>query len=354
LYIAHVASRDVQKKNEIDESTFERGLDYVLSVLKQEGCIGGPEDIGVVGIRVVAPGTFFQQHRVIDSGYIDALKKVSLLAPEHIENTSKIIASISETFPTAQIVGLSDSAFHAQMPEVSREYAISSADAEQYDIYRYGYHGFSVGSIAAQMGDTVPEKMIICHLGGGVSMTALRNGKTVDTTMGFSPTEGLCMSSRVGAIDPTALLYLMGQKGMSIADTQKYITRESGMRGLSGITGDMRELIHLRDLGDARATLTIKLFVQKIKKQLGAYIALLNGVSCIVFTGTIGERSFVIRSEICADLDALGIAIDSKQNSVIDGVGVTSGTISSGAVTVLVMPTDEMGQMARELIQLGK
>lgn len=280
------------------------------------------EKFDVVAVRVVAPGVFFQSHRGIDTEYMHTLERARELDPLHIEPIIKEINFFKNHFPKIPQVAISDSAFHASIPAHARQYAIPAEDAKKFGIEKYGYHGISVSYVVDTLKKkgSLKERVIVCHLGGGSSITALKSGKSVDTTMGMTPLAGLPMATRVGDIDPGALAYLASAKKMTNEKLGAYLTKESGFLGVAG-TADMRELL-AREQKDHAVALAIQMFVYQIQKYIGAYTSVLGGLDTLVFTGTIGERSEPIRSKVLA------------------------GQKFSGA-DVVVMPTNEMVEMAR-------
>lgn len=287
-------------------------------------------DLAKIGLRVVAPGVFFQEDKIIDDAYIAKLTESQEMAPLHITPVLEEINKIKAWVAAIPLLGISDSAFYKDMPEEAKLYGLPKDLAEKYGIYRYGYHGISMSSVLAQIKElkgNVPEKMIICHLGSGTTITALKNGLPIDTSMGFTPLEGVPMGSRVGNIDAAAVLYLLKKENIDATTLEEMLYKKSGLLGLSGKTPFVKELIDLEKAGDTSAGEALSVFTRAIKKYIGAYSALLGGLDLLVFTATIGERSEYIRAKVCADLDHLGISLDSPK--------------------VAVIPTDEMAEMAK-------
>jgi acetate kinase len=238
------------------------------------------------------------------------------------------------------------------MPDRARFYAISKETAEK-GIVRYGYHGISFASLISKMTAVgkVPERIIICHLGSGSSIGAFLGGKSIDTSMGFTPLEGIPMATRVGDIDPGAVIYLMKKFGFGPNELEEYLNTHCGLLGLSGKSDDLRTLIDLEKAGDKKAALAIDVLVYKIKKYIGAYTAALNGLDTLVFSGTIGERSFFLRSRICRDMENLGIILDDERNNnTVSRDGFIQS--ASSKVKIAVMITDEMGEIAGEAAQI--
>lgn len=336
----------------ISEKNFEKSLDYLLEVLKSKNIVSKKEDIFGIGIRVVAPGVYFQSHRIIDDLYEKNLRIAEKKAPLHLEVVIKEIGKLKSFFgKKIPMVGVSDSEFHSTMPEKAKNYAINSVDAEKYEIYRYGYHGISARSIVNKLekSGSLPEKMIICHLGGGISVMAVKNGKGVETSMGFTPLEGMVMANRVGDIDPGAVVYLSETLGLRGSKLLQYFNKKCGLFGLSGgLSGDVRDLFKAEEeRGDKMATKALDTYVYRIQKQIGASCVVLGGLDTLVFSGTVGERSYKMRKRICAGLESLGIIIDIKINDCMDGVDCILNT-SESKVKIQVVKTNEMNVIAEE------
>ncbi|MBP9822400.1 MAG: acetate/propionate family kinase [Candidatus Pacebacteria bacterium] len=264
-------------------------------------------DIAKIGIRVVAPGTFFQEDRLIDDTYVSKLTEAQTMAPLHIAPVLEELKKIKAWSGEIPLMGISDSAFYKSMPIEAKLYGLPKDVTEQNEIYRYGYHGISMASVLSTLQKSeggIPEKIIICHLGSGSTITALKNGQPVDTSMGFTPLEGVPMGSRVGNIDASAVLYLL-KKGMDANSLEEMFYKKSGLLGLSGQTPFVKELIDLEKSGDANATQALFVYARAVKKYIGAYSALLGGVDLIVFTATIGERSDYMRDKITSGLEYL-------------------------------------------------
>ncbi|MFA5652364.1 MAG: hypothetical protein WC933_03285, partial [Candidatus Paceibacterota bacterium] len=324
-FVSTLKIGDKSEKSEITETNFNKSLEYLFPVLKSKNIIKSKEDISGVGIRVVAPGVYFQSHRIIDNKYISNLKIAEKKAPLHLEMIFKELLGLKTFFGNKmRLVGISDSAFHSTMSDKAKKYAINSKDAEKYEIYRYGYHGISAGSIVNKLEKKgrLPEKMIICHIGGGVSVMAVKNGKSIDTSMGFTPLEGMVMANRVGDIDSGAVVYMSEVLKLSGIKLLQYFNKKCGLFGLSdGLSNDIRDLFKAEEENsDKRATKALDTYVYKIQKQIGAYYVALGGLDSLVFSGTVGERSYRMRKRICSGLESLGIMIDKEINECKDGV----------------------------------
>ena len=231
--------------------------------------------------------------------------------------------------------------------------ARSIADTKKYEIYRYGYHGLSFQSIVGKLKDknSLPSKMIVCHIGGGISITAIKDGKSIDTSMGFTPLEGMTMATRVGDIDSGAVIYLSEVSGLKGMKFRQYLNKNSGLFGLSGgVSGDVRDLLKIEyENSDAKNALDI--YAYKIQKQIGAYVAVLGGVDSLVFSGTVGERSFKMRKRICDGLEVFGLKLDNSKNEITDRIDAVISTFDS-KVKIEVIKTNEMKVIAEETEKL--
>jgi len=302
----------------------------------------------VIAIRVVAPGSYFQKHTVVTDAYVLKLKKTEAIAPLHIPAILREITTMKAGFRQATLVAVSDSAFHRDMPAKARQYSIVTEDAQEHDIYRFGYHGLSVASIVRRIHSVIgldPERMIVCHIGSGVSVTAVKHGKSVDTSMGFSPTSGLPMGSRAGDLDATALLELMRVKHWRPKDAEVYLNTRCGLAGIAD-ESDIRQLFDRRSQNDAAATSALDLFVYKLQKAIAAQTVALGGLDVIVFTATAATRSAELRCLILKGLTHLGVEVSADRNELMVGRdGVIS--VKNSIMKVVVMRTDEMGEMAQ-------
>ena len=306
--------------------------------------------IRVVAHRVVHGGAEFTAPLPIDAGAIARIEAVSALAPLHNAAGLACIRLIRERFPTLPQVAVFDTAFHHDLPDCARLYALPLALQREQGIRRFGFHGLSHRSVAraaaAWLRRPLEElRLITLHLGNGASACAIRGGRSVDTSMGFTPLEGLVMGSRCGDIDPALPGHLAGALGGDTARVDALLNRDSGLRGLCG-DSDMRAIERRMGAGDADARLAFELFCYRIRKYIGAYHAVLNGIDALVFTAGIGERSAAVRAAVCADLDALGIAIDARRNAAADD-GIADIGHPDAAVRILVVPTDEELEIAR-------
>ena len=328
---------------------------FISDLLFAEELIQDKSDISAIGIRVVAPGVYFLKNRVINKRYLTELRKVESSAPLHITPVLEEIRRLKKEFPETKLIGVSDSRFHKDFPDKARTYGLPYKIAEKYDLHRYGYHGISFESVVDKLRQQgpLPKKLIICHLGGGSSVTAVNNGKSVDTTMGFTPLEGLPGGTRVGDIGPGAVIYLSEKLKTSCKKLEHFLNTECGFKGLGG-SQDMMILLELEKSKDKKkakkANLAIELFIYKIRKYIGAFTATLDGLDMLVFTGVMGEESNIIRRRICTGLDHLGINLSQKLNKEIQQ-GIISPKASK--VKVAIVLSSEMNKIYKETRKLS-
>lgn len=262
-----------------------------------------------VGHRIVHGGPHLREHQRITPDVLDILQASVHFAPLHIPSALQLVKQAQATFPNAIHFACFDTAFHQTMPEVAARFALPDRYFRQ-GVMRYGFHGLSYESLLHQMGDDVPQHTIMAHLGNGSSLVAVRNGRSIDTSMGLSPTGGIPMGTRTGDLDPGVLLYLLRNDGMDVDALEQLVNTQSGLAGYSGGESDMQALIQRRAAGDAAATLAFDAYCTAIRKYIGAYAALLGGVDRLVLAGGIGEHSADVRDAVCADLQFLGLSPD--------------------------------------------
>ena len=333
---------DTLSKEVIRVEQYDQAAHLVIAHTKQHG----PPT--AIGIRVVAPGAYFAKHQKITPEFIDLLTKAQEFAPLHIAATLTEIKELQKLFPNVPIVAASDSAFHATLPAVAATYALPREYTEKFELRRFGYHGLSLASIVEKLraaDGSLPEKTIVCHLGSGSSITALKDGISIETSMGYSPLEGLVMSTRSGSIDPAVVLLLAEKSGLSLRELEKKLNSESGLLAIGG-SNDIRELLKMEKKGDENAAFALELFCYRVRQQIGAYAATLGGVDALVFTGTIGERSAIIRERILSGLEFLKIKLASRANAKL--LGGADGLVSKpGAKTAIyALQPDEAGEIA--------
>lgn len=344
-------SKEIKELGLIDH---KQAVEAILANLTDPtvGCIKSFKEIDAVGHRVVHGGEKFAESVLITDEVIQQVKDCYDLAPLHNPANITGIEAISSLMPDVPQVGVFDTAFHQTMPASSFMYAIPYKYYKEDHVRRYGFHGTShryVSKRAAEfLGlDLADSKIITCHVGNGGSITAVLNGKSVDTSMGLTPTEGLMMGTRVGDIDPGAIAYLMGKYNMNVDDLQKLINKESGVVGVSGVSSDMREIEEAVNAGNERAKLALDMYILRITKYIGAYAAEMGGVDAIVFTAGVGENQTGLRADVCRPLAFMGVKIDEAVNAGIRGVEAVISTPDS-KVKVAVIPTDEELMIARD------
>ena len=314
-------------------------------------------DIDAVGHRAVASGEVFKKPTLVTDDSIAKMEELCDLAPLH--NPAAIIGvkACRAAMPTTPMAFVFDTSFHFTMPDYAYMYAISYEDYEKYSIRRYGFHGTShkfVSQEAAKALGKKPEelKIITCHLGNGSSITAVNGGKSVDTTMGFTPLAGVPMGTRSGDIDPAVVEYLAQKEGWDISQALSYLNKKCGVAGISGVSSDFRDLTAARDAGNKRAALALDMFSYQCKKYVGAYAAAMNGVDCIVFTAGVGENTPCVRAAICENMQYLGLEIDLEKNEERPNGRILDITGKNSKVKVLIIPTNEELVIARETVEL--
>lgn len=330
----------------ISKNIFTDSLSSFYNTLKKGKYLQDEKDLSVVGMRIVAPGDYFTEDRVIDKTFLKNLSAVAKQDVAHIEPIQKEIDRIYELFGRIKIVAVSDSSFHRTMPDMVKKYALPKSLTEEAEISRFGYHGISLSGIVNTLSARpwgLEKKAIICHLGSGASITAVLNGKSVDTSMGYSPLEGLVMSSRSGSLDVGAVLRLVEKK--MVKNLQEILYTKSGLLAISELSDDMRVLIDAEKEGHKGAHEAIETFAYTIRKHIAMYVSALGGVDVIVFSGTIGERSFILRDRICSGLGWLNVYLDAEKNT-----NAKSGDYigRDGSLGVCVMHSDEDFEIMRK------
>ncbi len=316
------------------------------------GCIADLSEIDAVGHRLVHGGTKFSDSVLITEEVKAMVRECYPLAPLHNPANMTGVEAVEALMPGKPQVGVFDTAFHQTMPAKAYMYALPYKFYEEDGVRRYGFHGTSHRYVSQRVCeilgvDITTQKIITCHVGNGGSITAICGGKSVDTSMGLTPTEGLMMGTRVGDVDPGAITYLMERHNLSAADLQKIFNKESGMMGVSGISSDMREIEAAVQKGDQRAKMTLDMYENRITKYIGAYAAEMGGVDIIVFTGGVGENQTDVRTSVCAPLKFMGVEIDTAVNDTVRGDEAVISTAAS-KVKVVVVPTDEEMMIARD------
>lgn len=319
------------------------------------GCIKDYNEINAVGHRVVHGGEKFNGSVLITDEVIAKVKECYDLAPLHNPVNIAGIEAISSILPDVPQVGVFDTAFHQTMPDYAYMYALPYEAYEKYGVRRYGFHGTSHRYVSRRACDFLGvdynnQRIITCHIGNGGSITAVKNGKSVDTSMGLTPVEGLMMGTRCGDVDPAALLYIQQKENYSTSDMQALINKKSGVFGISGVSSDMRDIESAITNGNERAALALKMYEYRITKYIGAYTAALGGADIIVFTGGVGENQAVTRERICKQLEFLGIDFDSEKNKTRgEEIEITK---PGSKIRVVVIPTDEEYMIACDTAEI--
>ena len=336
----------------------QAGIEFVLGVLthKEYGCVQDLNEIGAVGHRVVHAGEKYNSSVAISNEVIAALKECIDLAPLHNPPNLEGIYAITKLLPEVPQVGVFDTAYHQTMSEQAYLYGIPYSLYEKYKVRRYGFHGSSHRFVSQRAADILCKKIedlkiISCHLGNGASMCAIKNGVSVDTSMGMTPVEGLVMGTRCGDIDAGALLYIADKEETSIPYTSTLLNKHSGMLGLSGISSDMRDIETAAADGNHRAQVALDIYHYRIKKYIGAYAAAMGGVDVVIFTGGVGENGWETREEVSKGLEFMGIEFDRAKNTKLRGKEALISTPES-KVTVMVVPTNEELVIAEDTFEI--
>lgn len=325
-------------------------LDNLTS--KEYGCIKDFKEIDAVGHRVVHGGEKFNKSVLINDEVIAKIKECYGIAPLHNPVNMAGIDAINEVLPEVPQVGVFDTAFHQTMTAKSYMYALPYKYYAEDGVRRYGFHGTSHRYVSQRVCEFLGvepkgKKIITCHVGNGGSITAVKDGKSIDTSMGLTPTEGLMMGTRCGDVDPGALIFLMDKHNLSSKDMLNMVNKESGLAGISGVSSDMREITAAAKQGNEKAILSLEMYEQRITKYVGAFAAEMGGVDIIVFTGGVGEHQSSTRANVCNPLRFMGVEIDDAANDANNG---DEGIISTpnSAVKVVVIPTDEEYMIAKD------
>jgi acetate kinase len=325
----------------------QAGVEYILAILlsPNHGVIKDRAEIEAVGHRVVHGGEKFTGSVLITEEMMEKVQECIELAPLHNPPNIKGIRACQRLLPGLPMVGVFDTAFHHAMPDYAYMYGLPQVLYKRHAIRRYGFHGtshFYVSRRAADMLGKPIERlnMVTCHLGNGCSMAAVKGGISVDTTMGFTPVEGLLMGTRCGDVDPAAILYIMGQEELSLNETNAMLNKHSGLAGISGVSSDMREIEQAMKEGHTGAKLAFDIFCYRVKKYLGAYAVAMGGLDAIVFTGGIGENSALVRTATTSGLEFLGIKVDPNLN-VPHSNAERAIHAPDSRVAVLIIPTNE-------------
>ena len=331
---------------------------FILSVLtgSENGCLHSLDEIDAVGHRLVHGGEKFSESVILDDEVIRNVKACYDLAPLHNPSNIKGIEAVTAILPEVPQVGVFDTAFFQSMEPYSYMYPLPYQLYEKYAVRKYGFHGTSHRYVSRRAREVLgreydSQRIICCHIGNGASVSAIRGGKAVDTSMGMTPTAGLMMGTRCGDIDPGIIPFLMEKEGMSAADLSTLINKKSGVLGISEISSDMRDIEDAIAEGNDRAKLAMEMYNYRIKKFVGAYMAALGGCDILVFTGGVGENQWVTRDYVCSGMEWCGLKLDKELNTGMRGKEMVISTPDS-KVTAMVVPTDEELMIARDTVEL--
>ncbi|MBU9735867.1 acetate kinase [Diplocloster agilis] len=337
--------------------THTQAIKMVIEALTnpETGVVKNMDEIGAVGHRLVHGGEKFACSTIIDDEVIKAVEECNELAPLHNPANLIGIAACQEIMPNTPMVGVFDTAFHQTMPEEAYLYGLPYEYYKKYKVRRYGFHGTSHSYVSKRAAEVLGQpydslKTIVCHLGNGASVSAVKNGKSVDTSMGLTPLEGLIMGTRSGDIDPAIMEFIMKKENLDIDEMMNVLNKKSGVLGVSEMTSDFRDLEDAYLAGNQDAIRAMKVFAYRVAKYIGAYTAAMNGVDAICFTAGLGENNRYVRNDICAYLGYLGIELDQEQNAK-RGEDLVISTPES-KVKVMVIPTNEELAIARETLAL--
>ena len=336
------------------------GVEFIFQTLTSEkyGALKSLEELGAVGHRIVHGGERFSESVILNKEALDAITACNDLAPLHNPANLKGVAAVSALLPDIPQVGVFDTAFHQTMPDYAYMYAIPYELYEKYGIRRYGFHGTSHRYVSKRVCEFLgikPEgtRIITCHVGNGGSVSAIKDGKCMDTSMGLTPLEGLMMGTRSGDIDAGAVTFIMEKEGLNATGVSNLLNKKSGLLGVSGASSDMREVHAAIKAGNAHAKLALDMYFYRIRKYIGSYAAALGGVDVIVFTGGVGENDEMSREVACEGREFMGVKLDKELNQTIHGKEAVISTPDS-KVKVVVIPTDEELMIATDTMNLLK
>ena len=358
--ITHTVTGREKEKLRLPIKDHAEGINQVLALLtdKDKGILKSVSEIDAVGHRVAHGGEFFSSSVKVDADVIEKIERCCELAPLHNPANLLGIKAMEKLIPGLPQVAVFDTSFHQTMPDYAYIYPLPYKYYEQDKIRRYDFHGTShkfVAQTGAELAglDMAKSKIITCHLGNGSSITAIENGKSIDTSMGFTPNEGIIMGTRSGSVDAGALTFLMDKYGMDTAKLNSVLNKESGFLGVSGVSSDSRDIEAAAGEGNGRALLTQKIFRYDVLKYIGAYAAAMNGVDLIIFTGGMGENDYISRAEICKRLTYLGVDFDEAVNDKLRGKN-TILTKPGSKVKVAIIATNEELVIARDTMNIVK
>ena len=355
-HISHKA-KGVSIEEDVSFPTHTEAFEKLVKVLTEgEGAvISSMDEIGAIGNRIVQGGDVFSETVIVTDEVIDKIDELSAIAPVHNHGAALALRACKKVLPGVPMTVVFDTAFHRTMPEKAYMFALPYEDYEELHVRKYGFHGtshrFVSAAVAKAMGRDLKDlKIITCHMGNGSSISAIEYGKVIDTTMGFTPLDGLLMGTRCGAVDPSAITYVMEKRGLSPREMSEYINKKSGLLGISGVSSDNRDVSAAAAEGNHRAALANEMLKYQTKKYIGAFMAAMNGADAIVFTGGIGENDAPTRKGACENMENLGIIIDDEANKERGKLKKISAPESK--VQVWVVPTNEELLIARDTLEL--
>ena len=355
--LKHSGKKDVEILTPIPKHTDAVKIVLDALVSPEHGVMKSIKEIGAVGHRVVHSGETFSDSVRITAETLPLIAQNNDMAPLHNPANIMGIEACRAVMPDVPMVAVFDTAFHSTMPPKAYMYAVPYDAYTQYKVRKYGFHGTShmyVADMSAKMLGRKDIKLIVCHLGNGASITAVKDGKSIDTSMGLTPLQGLVMGTRSGDIDPAVIEYLSVKKGMTVAEVTDYLNKKSGVFGISGISSDFRDLCVAADEGNERAKLAIDMFCYSVKKYIGSYAAAMGGLDCVAFTAGIGENTHRVRDYVMEGLEFLGIDFDRERNYSLKRGETAELTRKGSKVKVFVIPTNEELVIARETKRLVK
>lgn len=335
-----------------------KGVEFIFRILTDPelGALKSLDELGAVGHRMVHGGEKFNKSVVLTEEVLETFVACNDLAPLHNPANLKGVNAVSALLPDIPQVGVFDTAFHQTMPDYAYMYALPYELYEKYGIRRYGFHGTSHRYVSQRVCEYLgvsPEgkRIITCHVGNGGSISAVKDGKCVDTSMGLTPLEGLVMGTRSGDVDGGAVTFIMDKEGLNPSEMSDLLNKKSGVAGITGVSSDMREVIAAAQQGNERCRLALEMYAYRVRKYIGAYAAVMNGVDIILFTGGVGENQADMREAFCAGLGYLGVELDTEKNNTIHGDEAVISTPDS-KVIVCVIPTDEELMIAKDTMAL--
>ena len=358
-HLSHKTASGVKVEEDCAFPTHAEAFERLVQALTTgEGAvISSMSEISAVGHRIVQGAEVFTKTTMVTDEIIEKIDELRELAPVHNHGHALALWACRKILPDVPQVVVFDTAFHQTIPQKAFMYGFPYEDYEQYHVRKYGFHGTSHRFVTAKLAEVLGKdlkdlKIVSCHLGNGSSITAVQDGKSVDTTMGFTPLDGVLMGTRCGAVDPSAVTYVAGKHGFDVAAMDTYMNKQSGMLGISGISSDFRDLGAAAEKGDERAKLALDMFVYAVKKYIGAYAAALNGADAIVFTAGVGENDREVRRDILKDMEYMGIVADFDYNMTCPRGEEVCISKPESKVKIFVIPTDEEMTIARDTARL--